>query len=71
MENEKEMMNYWRIHRNYWRRNRMPQGRGFGRGRNRNERCGRMDGSQYGWKRGGRGRNRTEECRHPGIRDKR
>jgi len=42
--------------------------RGIGRGRFNNEQCGRMDGSQYGYKRGGRGRNQTDECRHPEIR---
>lgn len=53
---------------NYWRRgNNMRPRRGMGRGRNRDERCGQQDGSQYGWLQGGMGRNRTDECRHPNI----
>ena len=43
----------------------MRPGRGAGRGRFRDERSGREDGSQYGWTRGGFGRNRTDNCRHP------
>jgi len=55
-----EKKEYYYIRRRMYMRPR----RGIGRGRG-DDRFGRKDASQYGWKRGGRGRNRTEECRHP------
>jgi len=67
-----------KLYENYWQRRRddnMRPRRGLGRGRGRRfydeERSGRMDGSQYGWTRGGRGQNRTDECRHPDIKKNR
>ena len=57
---------------NYWKRGRnMRPRRGMGRGRYQTEQSGRMDGSQWGWTRGGRGRNQTDECRHPEIKKRR